>query len=137
MSQENKDLAHRWNLIFEGDFGVAHDIVGEDCVFHDGPPGLLPGPDGVKEWAIMIRNGFPDIHVTEEEFIAEGDRVACRFVAQATHGGEFMGVPATGKQVRVSGIDIMRIAGGKIVEHWGTVDTLGLMQQLGAGAAGG
>ena len=132
MSQENKDLAHRWNLIFEGDFAIADDIVADDCVYHDGPPGLLPGPDGVKEWAIMIRNGFPDIRITEEDFVAEGDKVACRFVAHATHGGEFMGVPATRKQVNVSGIDIMRIADGKIVEHWATVDTLGIMQQIGA-----
>ncbi len=137
MSQENKDLAHSWNQIFEGDFGVAEEIVAEDCVFHDGPPGLLPGPDGVKEWAIMIRNGFPDIRVTEEQFIAEGDRVAGRFVAQATHGGEFMGVPATGNPVTFSGINIMRVAEGKIAEHWVNYDALGIMQQIGAGTAGG
>lgn len=133
MSQENKDLAHRWNQIFEGDFGAADDIIGEDCVFHDGPPGLLPGPDGVKEWAIMLRNGFPNIKMTEEQFIAEGDKVAGRFVAQATHGGEFMGVAATGNQVTFSGINIMRVAEGKIVEHWVNYDTMGIMQQIGAG----
>lgn len=132
MSQENKSLAHGWNRIFEGDFAIAEDIIGDDCVYHDGPPGLLPGPDGVKEWAIIFRNGFPDIRVTEEAFVAEGDTVAARFVAQGTHGGEFMGVPATGKQVTISGINIMRIAEGKIVEHWLNMDALGLMRQIGS-----
>ena len=111
----------------------AHNPVADDCVFHDGPPGLLPGPGGVTEWAIMIRNGFPNIKMTEEQFIAEGDRVVGRFVAQATHGGEFMGVAATGNQVTFSGINIMRVAEGKIVEHWVNYDTMGIMQQIGAG----
>ena len=132
MSEENKELAHRWNKIFEGDFAIAEDVIAEDCVYHNGPPDILPGPDGVKEWAIMIRNGFPDIHITAEDFVSEGDRVAGRFEAQGTHNGEFFGVPATGKPVAFSGINIMRITDGKIVEHWVQYDTLGIMQQIGA-----
>lgn len=132
MSEENKALAHRWNLIFEGDFAIAEDIIADDCVYHDGPPDLLPGPEGVKEWAIMFRSGFIDLRITEEEFIAEGDKVVGRFVAQGTHQGEFMGVRATGNSVTISGINIMRIADGKIVEHWVNYDALGLMQQIGA-----
>ena len=132
MSEENKTLAHRWNQIFEGDLGAADDIIGEDCVYHDGPPGILTGPEGVKEWAIMFRDGFPDIHVIEEQFIAEGDRVVGRFVAEATHTGEFMGVRPTGNKITFSGINIMRVADGKIVEHWVNLDALGLMQQIGA-----
>ena len=84
MSEENKALAHRWNQIFEGDFAVADDIIAEDCVYHDGPPDLLPGPDGVKEWAIMFRSGFIDLRITEEDFIAEGDKVVGRFVARGS-----------------------------------------------------
>ena len=132
MSEENKALAHRWNQIFEGDFAIADDIIADDCVYHDGPPDLLPGPDGVKEWAIMIRSGFIDLRITEEDFIAEGDKVVGRFVAQGTHQGEFMGVRATGNTITISGINIMRIADGKIVEHWVNYDALGLMQQIGA-----
>ena len=86
----------------------------------------------MKEWAIMIRNGFPDIHMTAEDFVAEGDKVASRFEAQGTHNVEFSGVPATGKAVTVSGINIMRIADGKIVEHWVQYDVMGMMQQIGA-----
>lgn len=132
MSEENKALAHRWNQIFEGDFGIADDIIADDCVYHDGPPDLLPGPDGVKEWAIMFRSGFIDLRITEEEFIAEGDKVVGRFVAQGTHQGDFMGVRATGNPVTISGINIMRVANSKIVEHWVNLDALGLMQQIGA-----
>ena len=137
MSQENKDLAHRWHQIFEGDYGIADDIIAEDCVYHNGPPDILPGPEGVKEWAIMFRNGFTDLHIAEEDFIAEGDKVVGRFVAQGTHGGEFMGVAPTGNQITLSGINIMRIADGKIVEHWVNYDAMGLMQQIGAMPGGG
>ena len=132
MSEENKALARRWHQIFEGDLAAADDIVAETCVYHDAPPGLLPGPEGVKEWAIMFRNGFPDLRVTEEIFIAEGDRVVARFVGKGTHQGEFMGVPATGNQITISGINIMRIEEGMIVEHWVNLDAVGLMQQIGA-----
>ena len=132
MTGENKSLAQRWHKIFEGDFAIAENIIAEDCVYHNGPPDILPGPDGVKEWAIMIRNGFPDIRITTEDFVAEGDKVAGRFEAQGTHNGEFLGVAATGKTVSYSGINIMRIADGKIVEHWFQYDTMGIMQQIGA-----
>ena len=132
MSEANKELGRRWHKIFEGDLAAADDIIADDCVYHDGPPGILPGPEGVKEWAIMFRNGFIDLRITEEQFIAEGDRVVGRFVAQGTHQGEFMGVPATGKQITVSGINIMRIADGMIAEHWVNLDAMGLMQQIGA-----
>ena len=132
MSEENKALARRWNRIFEGDLAIAHDIIDDDCVYHDGPPDILAGPDGVKEWAIMFRNGFPDLHITEEQFLSEGDRVVGRFVAQGTHQGEFMGVRATGNEITISGINIMRIADGKIVEHWVNLDAMGVMQQIGA-----
>ena len=132
MSEENKALARRWNRIFEGDLAIADDIIADDCVYHDGPPDILAGPEGVKEWAIMFRNGFTDLRVTEEQFIAEGDKVVGRFVAQGTHQGEFMGVPATGKQITISGINIVRIADGMIAEHWVNLDAMGLMQQIGA-----
>ena len=80
----------------------------------------------------MIRNGFPDIRITAEDFVAEGDKVVGRFDAEGTHNGEFFGVPASGKPVKVSGINIMRIADGKIAEHWVQYDIMGMMQQIGA-----
>ena len=66
-----------------------------------------------------------------EEPIAESDKVAIRVIMHGTHQGEFFGIPPTGKQVTVSGIHIVRIANGRIAEHWGTIDDLGFMRQLG------
>jgi predicted ester cyclase len=74
---------------------------------------------------------LPDQHYTLEDLIAEGDKVVHRFTMRATHQGEIMGIPPSGKVVTVTGIYISRFAGGKFVEDWRAVDDLGLMQQLG------
>ena len=79
----------------------------------------------------MFRQGFPDLFVSIEEIFAKGDRVTTRFIMRGTHEGEFMGIPATGKKIELSGILISRIENGKIVEEWEELDTMGLMMQLG------
>ena len=80
----------------------------------------------------VLRNAFPDGHLTLEDMVAEGDRVAARWTFQGTHRGQFMGIAATDKAVSISGIEIERFAGGRIVEHWEQADIMSLMQQLGA-----
>ena len=132
MSDETKAIALKWNRIFEGNSALADEIVAAGCVFHDGPPGIPSGPEGVKQWGGMFASAFPDMRVTDEDYIAEGDTVFGRFIARGTHQGELMGIAPTGKQVSISGINIFRIAGGKIVEHWVNYDAMGLMQQIGA-----
>ena len=83
--------------------------------------------------ATMLRSAFPDLKATIEDTIAEGDKVVIRMTWRGTHtGGEFMGIPATGKSVSIGVIDIIRISGGKAVEHWGQMDSMLMMQQLGA-----
>lgn len=79
----------------------------------------------------MFRSGFPDIKMTIEEVVAEGDKVVFRVTVHGTHKGEFKGIAPTGKQVTMTGMQIWRIEGGKIVEGWFNRDDLGLMQQLG------
>jgi steroid delta-isomerase-like uncharacterized protein len=79
----------------------------------------------------MFRQAFPDSYFTVEDMVAEGDKVATRKTFHGTHQGEFMGIPPTGQQVSVGLIDIVRIADGKVVEHWSMGDNLGMMQQLG------
>jgi steroid delta-isomerase-like uncharacterized protein len=74
---------------------------------------------------------FPGLHISIEDVIAQGDKVAVRITWQGTHQGEFMGIPPTGKPVTVTGINLYRVANGKIVEEWWQEDILGLMQQLG------
>lgn len=110
---------------------VIEELFAPDYVVHSG---AVPDIDwagfkkvGAEWWTI-----FPDIHYTVEDLIAVEDKVVSRVTFRATHKGEFMGVPATGKVVTVTAIAIDRIAGGKIAETWGEQDMLGLLQQLGA-----
>jgi len=85
-----------------------------------------------REMFSIIRSAFPDLHATMEDIIAEEDKVAIRYSVRGTHRGEFMGMAPTGKHFTISGIEILRFAGGKAVEHWGVTDQLAMMQQLGA-----
>jgi predicted ester cyclase len=87
--------------------------------------------DAFQQFLTMFYEGFSDFSHTFEDMVAEGDRVVFRVLAQATHTGEFMGIPATGTRVSVSQIGMSRIAGGKVAELWNSPDRLGLMQQLG------
>jgi steroid delta-isomerase-like uncharacterized protein len=86
----------------------------------------------MKQMMPAFWTALPDMRYTVEDLIAEGDKVVVRFTFRATHRGEFLGVPATGKVVTVTGISISRLAGGKVVEEWAEEDHLGLLQQLGA-----
>lgn len=74
---------------------------------------------------------FPDLHITTDDLVAEGDKVTKVWTANSTHKSEFMGIPATGKQIEVKGIEVFRIEDGKIAELWASMDNLGMMQQLG------
>jgi steroid delta-isomerase-like uncharacterized protein len=132
-AQENKALNRR--LIEEGfnkqNMAVIEELIATDHLDHAAFPGVLPGLEGVKQLFTMFWAAFPDVHVTVEDQVAEGDKVVNRITWRGTHQGTFLGVPATGKQVTVAGIDIGRWADGKAVEHWNTHDFLGLIQHLG------
>lgn len=136
MSMANKAVAALFHReIFElGEAAAADQICTAEFVWH--APNTLPempaGPEGVKAFAAMVRAGFSDIRITRDDSIAEGDRVVDRWTFSGTHSGEFMGAPATGKRVTVSGIDIFRVADGRLAELWQSWDQLGMMQQIGA-----
>ncbi len=134
MSEANKAIVRRiYHEVFEqGNLAAADEVIAADVVEHEEFPGMVPGLEGFKQMVAGMRAAFPDIQVIEYDLIAEGDKVAARYAMRGTHRGPFMGVDATGKQVTVGGNEVMRFAGGKVVEHWGTTDALGLMQQLGA-----
>jgi steroid delta-isomerase-like uncharacterized protein len=93
---------------------------------------VAPGPEGVKELARSILEGFPDYHETVEDLVADGDRVAARLTLRGTHTGPFAGAPATGKSVEFTDVTFVRIENGKIAELWGLSDHLTLLTQLGA-----
>ena len=88
--------------------------------------------EAAKQEAADFRRGFPDVVSTIEDLIAEGDKVVARWRARATHQGEYMGIPPTGKEVEFTGISVYRIEAGKIAESWNVEDALGLMRQIGA-----
>ncbi len=131
--EENKGILRRfYEEIGKGNLAIIDELIADDQVEHS-PflPGQAPGRQGTLELFTMIRAAFPDLHFTVEDMVAEGDKVVCRGTFGGTHKGEFMGIAATGKQMTVGVIEIVRIAGGKMVEHWNVVDNLSMMQQLG------
>ena len=136
MSDENKGIARRFieEAFNKGNLDVLDELIAPDYVTHDPlvPPDLPPGPEGVRQLVSMYRSAFPDVRLTVEDQVAEGDKVVTRWSGRGTHDGDFVGVPATGKQGTTTGISLERISGGKIAETWVNWDTLGLMQQLGA-----
>lgn len=118
-------------VINQGNLDAIDKLIDPGVVDHAAPPGFPTGREGARRFTAMLSSAFPDLHLTIEDTIAERDRVVVRGTWNGTHEGEFMGIPATGRRVRVSQIDITRCADGRMVEHWGQFDALGLMQQLG------
>lgn len=136
MPDTNKAIVRQFfnEVVNRRDLTVADRIMAQDFIDHPPPPpGMPPGLPGFKQFASMLVGAFPDLHVTVEDLIEEGDKVAARVTVQGTHKGLLMGqIAATGKRAEFTGIDIFRITGGKIAERWNHRDLLGLMQQLGA-----
>jgi steroid delta-isomerase-like uncharacterized protein len=118
--------------ISRGDEAVAEAIIHPDFVDHTNPPGMQHGLEGHKAVVRLFRSVFPDLEWRIDDLIAEGDKVVARTTMRGTQQGAFFGIPPTGKAVEMTGVHIMRIADGKIIEHWGSNDDLGLMRQLGA-----
>ena len=132
-TEENKAKQRRvWEEIFnKGDLSLVPELFDTNYVYH-GPMGMeSKGPDGFKQVVTMFRTAFPDLHITVDDMVAEGDKVVSRWTFRGTHKGEFMGIAPTGKQVTGPGILITHFVGGKEVEAWGSSDMLGMMQQMG------
>ena len=126
-----------YDRINAGDIdGFARNLA-DDFVEHEETPGLAPTKDGVQAFFRMQLAGFPDLRMEVEDVVADGARVVARVRFTGTHRGEFMGMPATGKSVDVQLIDMFRFGDdGLVREHWGVMDALAMMQQLGAVPAG-
>lgn len=132
-AETNKLLVRR--LVDEaqsnGNLAVVDELLADDFVDHTPFPGVPPTRDGVKALFGYLRMAFPDLRVEVSEQVAESDKVVTRKTFRGTHGGEFMGLPATGRPVAFEVIDILTFDGGKIAEHRMVVDRLGIQQQLG------
>jgi steroid delta-isomerase-like uncharacterized protein len=126
-----------YDLINAGDIDGFGQSLCDDFIEHEVTPGLAPGKAGVLQFFRSNRDAFPDLRMDAEDVLVDGDRVVARVRLTGTNRGSFMGMPATGKAVDVRLIDIIRFGDdGLAHEHWGVVDTLAMMQQLGVVPAG-
>lgn len=135
MSAENKTLARRAmdELWTKGNLAAVDQLYSDNCVFHDlGSPEDIRGREGLKQFARAYRTACPDLKCTIEDVVAEGDKVALRWVSRGTHKGDLLGIAPTGKQVTFRGIQMQRISNGKIEEEWAGFNTLGALQEIGA-----
>ena len=138
--EENKALVRRyfdtiWN---KGQFEREPEFVALDIVVHAPPiPGIPDGIAGPLTIVGTFRAAMPDIHLTQDVLFGDGDKVVQIWTTRGIHsGGDLFGFPATGKEMVLTGINIFRVANGRIAERWGTMDLMGLMQQLGVAPAG-
>ena len=127
-SENNKEVIRKFleEVINQNRMDRADDLVVEDFVELDPLPGQRQGREGLKEVLGMMRAAFPDMH-----WVAEEDKVVTRFTWTGTHRGTFLGVPATGRSVKVKGVVMDQLAGGKMSYSRILMDSLGMMQQLG------
>lgn len=120
------------DLYSQGKLDVADELYAADYVRHDpATPDITGGLDGIKEVCTRYRTAFPDLRLTTDDSLADGDKAIIRWSATGTHQGALAGIAPTGKRFEITGLTIFRFADGKIVEEWSNWDVLGMMRQLG------
>ena len=138
MSVENVAVVRSWfeEVWNKGRVDAIDEMLAADAIVHGlGEPGVdVQGADAFKAFFAKLRDAFPDVVFTVDQTIAEGDWVASRWTARATHRGDTLGMPATGRRISVTGMSMARIRDGQLVESWNNWDIMGLMQQLGTPA---
>lgn len=132
---DSQQLAENYVAIWNADARreLVDQIFLTDFVDHNPQPGQeKDGVEGIHQVLNVYHAGFPGLRETTDEVIVSGDRAVVRWTAVGTHDGDLLGIPATHREVRMTGIDILRIADGLIVERWGETNALQTMQQIGA-----
>ena len=125
-------MQRTYDLINQGDIAGFGELLAEGFIEHEALPGLAPTKDGVMEFFRAYLAAFPDLRMDAVDIIAGGDKAVARVTASGTQTGEFMGMPASGNAIEVQLIDIMRFDdAGLVCEHWGVMDMLSMLQQLG------
>jgi steroid delta-isomerase-like uncharacterized protein len=132
-TDENKAVVRRFidEAFVKGNPESVDELISESFVPHTWPS-VQPGRESLKQTVVRMAGGLSNVAFEIEDVIAEGDRVAVRVTARATHKGDFMGVPAAGKSYEIAEIHIFRLEDGLNVEHWHVADMLGMMKQIGA-----
>jgi len=118
-------------ILNEGNFGLIDELYAPNFVEHSVQPGVPPTREGFKQVATALRSAFPDLRYTVEDAIEVGDKIVHRLSASGTMKGDFLGIPATGTRATWTEIHIGRVDNGQLVEHWGLVDQMGMLVQLG------
>jgi steroid delta-isomerase-like uncharacterized protein len=135
MEHDNERIMRRWfeEVWNQGKTATIEELMDPQAVAHglgsDGNP--VVGPAGFRPFFDTLRGTFPDIHITVEDVVSQGEKVACRWSATMTHQGPQLGLPPTGRKVAVTGMTFARVKEGRIVEGWNNWDVMGMMQQLG------
>ena len=130
----NKQLVRRFieQLVNTGDVDAMADFVSSDCVETDGKVRIVSGVEGMQQHVLGVRRTFPDLHLTVERQIAEGEWVVTQVTARGTHGGEWLGIRPTGRPVVITGVNVDRVVDGRIVEHGGAANMLDALLEIGA-----
>jgi len=133
MTTDIKRIVERIPLevLNNGNFGLIDELLSPDFVEHIPQQGVPATREGFKQTAIALKTAFPDLHYVIEDTIESGDRIVHRATGSGTMKGDFMGMPATGKRAYWTEIHIARVVNGRLTEHWGLVDQLGMLVQLG------
>jgi len=130
---ENKAVVQRmFDALNANDLDGVLDVATDDIAVHTAIPGISPGREGYRNLIGLYLSAFPEQHIDVHELVGEGDRVLVRHTHYLTHGGDFAGMPPTGKKAVVDGLELYRLRDGRVAEMWHHDDFLGLMQQLGA-----
>jgi steroid delta-isomerase-like uncharacterized protein len=132
-AEENKTVVRQvFDAVNAGDVDGILALVSDDITVHTSVPGIPPGREGFRQFVGVFLTAFPEQHTELHDLVAEGDRVAVLHTHHVIHGGEFAGLPATGKQASVDGLELFRVRDGRVAEMWHHDDLLSLLQQLGA-----
>lgn len=131
---DTREVIHRFNedVFGKGNVEIIDELVTEDYVDHTGPEGPMDR-EGLKGFVRLVHSAGSDWEVDLEHVLVDGDQVAWRWRMRGRHTGEFMGVPASGNELEITGNDIAVMRDGRIAEQWGEMDMLDLMTQMGAG----
>ena len=136
MAQDNVTIMRRWfdEVWNNGKIATIHELMAADCVGigQAGPEVEIKGPHAFQVFVEKLRGAFPDIHVTIEDAFASGDKAVARWSATMTHRGDHLGLPASNKQVRITGISMVQVANGKIVAGWDNWDQMTMLKEIGA-----
>ncbi len=132
-AEENKAIVRQFieRVANQGNLDRTFEFISPELVDHAGAAGQAPGIENSMRAASLFRSAFPPWRSEIEDMFSEGDQVVFRGTSSGTHQGEFMGIPPTGKQISMSGVHIMRLSNGKVIEHWAPSDMMGFMQQFG------